>query len=460
VTGARCLVSAMHRTVRETVAEIAELPRPVARTSHIGNNPANNWAWLALGRNTYMLQWDHSLYGVDDIFFPWVVLGDDGRVEACFDALGAAQPEVLGEHANRVFRQADPKYRRHLSYGIQACHAGEDLIARHCRLAGRLGARMNGSQVVFQSAALLGMRALLSRLVVDLCRARSLHLLFNRWVRRSRKGRLVILKLKGIEYPAPGEVALATKDSAEMFRGPVEELLELFFSGLEGVAERLRTGDLRGCQHYPWIHGYAVYLLCAAEEWHLEPSQDRFCHGGGSSSQYYIHEPEVAGYVDGFRELLARLGYVPDDLRIRLIPTFGAQLFATRPDSLAVLEDLLAVWREILRRRGREAENALARLAVEPLPRPIAQQFCRSLAAAETADLVRRVEAFNARDVHHLPIANVAGCDHPSYNKYGMAQSRLLADAPRFPEGLLARPWSEAELLVKVLAELLVERYG
>jgi glycyl-tRNA synthetase alpha subunit len=102
----------------------------------------------------------------------------------------------------------------------------------------------------------------------------------------------------------------------------------------------------------------------------------------------------------------------------------------------------------------------LERLASEPTPRPIAQLFCRSLDSSVTADLVRHVDAFNALDPHQLPIANVANCDHPTYNKYGMSQRRLLETGPLFPERFLAMPWGEAELLVKVLAELLVDRQG
>ncbi|HSF40166.1 MAG TPA: hypothetical protein VLT87_10255 [Thermoanaerobaculia bacterium] len=456
-----CIISSMHLTVRETVEQIAGLRSPVARTSHIGNNTANNWAWLALGRNTYMLQWEHSLYGIDDIFIPWVVLGDAGIVEACYDALGEPHPEAVGEHVTRVFRQADRKFQRHLSHGIFARHAGEDLITGHCRMATRIGQRMNDRPVIFQTVELLQIRDLLSRLVRDLCRERSLHLLINRWVRRSRKGHWVILKLKEIQYPAPGEVALITRDSMEMFRGTEEDLLDLFFQGLEGVARRLLENEPPELEHYPWIHGYAVYLLCAVKEHAEDPSQESFWHGGGSSSQYYIHEEEVAGYVDHFRDVLARLGYLPPGLQIRLIPTFSAQLFATRPESLSALESLLELWREVLGSQGAEARRALARLASEPDPRLIAQGFSRSLSSPVTADLLRRVDTFNALDPHQLPIANVANCDHPTYNKYGMAQRRLLETGPLlFPEGFLARPWGESELLVKVLAELLIDRQG
>jgi hypothetical protein len=450
----------MHLTVGETVERIAGLRSPVARTSHIGNNTVNNWAWLALGRNTFMLQWEHSLYGIDDIFIPWTVLGDGGIVEACYDALGAPHPEAAGQHANDVFRQADRKFQRHLSYGIFARYGEEDLIAHHCRLATRIGERMNGLPVVFQSAELLGLRDLLSRLVRDLCRERSLHLLFNRWVRRSRKGHLVILKLKSIDYPAPGEIALTTKDSMEMFRGSIDDFLDLFFAGLQGVADRLRTGEPPAFEHYPWIHGYAVYLLCAVKEHHLDPAQESFWHGGGSSSQYYIHEEDVAGYVDTFRDVLERLGYLPAGLRIRLIPTFSAQLFATRPESLSALESLLGFWRQALRDQDSETRHALSRLASEPKARPIAQAFRDALDASVTAELVRRVDALGALDPHRLPIANVANCDHPTYSKYGMPQRGLLTATPLFPEQLLTMRWGEAELLVKVLAELFAERRG
>jgi len=61
---------------------------------------------------------------------------------------------------------------------------------------------------------------------------------------------------------------------------------------------------------------------------------------------------------------------------------------------------------------------------------------------------------------HQLPIANLAHRPHPTYNKYGIAQQNLLAETPLFPPALLAMTWREAELLVKTLAQVVIDRQG
>ena len=74
--------------------------------------------------------------------------------------------------------------------------------------------------------------------------------------------------------------------------------------------------------------------------------------------------------------------------------------------------------------------------------------------------VARRVEEFNAIDPHQLPIANVANHGHPTYNKYGIAQRNLMGEKLLFPRGLPAMAWVEAELLVKTLAQILIDRQG
>jgi len=455
---APCLVSCMHLTVQETLAEIRDLRSPVARTSHFGNNGAHNWGWLALGGNTELLQWEHSLYGIDDIYLPWTVLGDRGRVEACYGPMGELQPEEAGRHVNEVIRRTDRKYQRHLNIGIFAEYRGEDLMAHHCRMADRLSRHLNNSGMTLISSELLGMRAVLSRLIRDLCHAQSLHLLFNRWVRLSRKGYLVILKLRNIEYLGLEDVALYTRDGMQMFRGSIEALSELFFEQLGLVSERLLTGQRPTFQHYPWINGYSTYLLRALKEILHDPSLDACWHAGGSSSQFYIHEEEVSLYLAQLRDLLARLGYLPAGLKIRLIPTFSSQLFATREESLTVLESLVDFWRSALGRQSETAHLYLELLASQANPRPVVEEFCRAIDPAVLTELERRVEEFNAIDPHQLPIANVANHGHPTYNKYGIAQRELVGATLYFPRNLLELPWVEAELLVKTLAQILIDR--
>lgn len=457
---AQCLVSCMHLAVGETLDLIRDLASPVARTSHIGNNGAHNWAWLALGGNTYLQQWDHSLYGVDDIFVPWTMLGDHGVVEASYDPWGAPHPAAAGQHVTAVLRDREPKYVRHLCYGVFAEHGGRDLVAEHCRVAARLSARLNGSLAVSTATEIQAMRDLLSRAMVDLCRTRRLHLLVKRWVRRSRRGALVALKLRGVEYHGAGEVALHTLDSMQMFRGPVSGLIELLFAGMAGVAERLASGRVPSFQHYPWINGSALYLLRAMREHDLDPRQESFWHAGGSTSPFYLHQDEVSGELAKLRDALAGLGYLPGALQIQLIPTLSAQLFATGPRSLAVLDCLLATWQELLRKQGAAALQVLERFAGGGNPRLLARELCATLGPAALAELRRRMEEFNELDAHRLPVAYAPGCDHPTYNKYGIAQRRLAAATPLFSARLRALRWGEAELLVKVLAEIAIERAG
>jgi hypothetical protein len=456
----RCLVSCMHLSVGETLDAIRGLRTPVARTSHFGNNGAHNWGWLALGGNTELLQWEHSLFGVDDIYVPWMVLGNRGVVEACYGPAGLLQAEETGRHVGEALRNVEHKYQRHLNIGIYADYRGGDLMASHCRTAEELSRHLNASRTALVSAELLGMREVLTDLMRDLCRTQNLHLLFNRWVRQSRKGYLVMLKLRNIEYHGSGEVALYTKDRMQMFRGPIDSLIELFFEHMDKVSERLRSGIAPGFRAYPWIVGFSTYLLRALKEVRRDPAQTTFWHAGGSSSQFYIHEEEVCLYMAEAREAFGRLGYLPADLQIRLIPTFSSQLFATREESLAVLESLLDFWRTLLAQRRETTRHYLDLLASEPNPRPVVEEFCRTLSPGVLVDIVRRVDEFNAIDPHQLPIANVANHGHPTYNKYGIAQRELLGASLCFPPGLQTMPWVEAELLVKTIALVLIDRQG
>jgi hypothetical protein len=450
----------MHLTVGETLDAIRGLRSPVARTSHFGNNGAHNWGWLALGGNTELLQWEHSLYGIDDIYLPWMMLGNRGVVEACYGPTGALEPGETGRHVGEALRRVDHKYQRHLNFGIFAEYQGGDLMAHHCRLAETLSRHLNGTGSTLISTELLGMQEVLSRLVRDLCRTQALHLLFNRWVRRSRKGYLVMLKLRNIEYHGAEEVSLYTKDGMRMFRGSIDSLTELLFEQMRLVSERLRTGTVPAFQHYPWINGFSTYLLRALKEILSDPTQETFWHAGGSSSQFYIHEEGVSAYLAELQNVLVWLGYLPAGLQIRLIPTFSSQLFATREESLAVLESLLGFWRTLLARQRETARRYLDLLASQPNPRPVVEEFCRTLEPAALAELGRRVEEFNAIDPHQLPIANVANHLHPTYNKYGIAQRELVGATLLFPRDLPAMPWVEAELLVKTLAQILIDRQG
>lgn len=55
-------------------------------------------------------------------------------------------------------------------------------------------------------------------------------------------------------------------------------------------------------------------------------------------------------------------------------------------------------------------------------------------------------------------MAHAADLGHPTYNEYGLAQHNLLGTRPLYPEGFRELRWGEAELLVKALAHLALDR--
>ena len=57
-------MSCMQMEIGKTLQAVRSLKSPVIRSFHIGNNTLNNWAWLDLARNTRMVQFDHTLYGM------------------------------------------------------------------------------------------------------------------------------------------------------------------------------------------------------------------------------------------------------------------------------------------------------------------------------------------------------------------------------------------------------------
>ena len=77
--------------IAETLAEIDDLVAPVVRSCHVGNNTANNWAWLVLAPNSRMVQYDHTMYGVDEVAAAWLRLGDYGSVDAGVNYKGERQ---------------------------------------------------------------------------------------------------------------------------------------------------------------------------------------------------------------------------------------------------------------------------------------------------------------------------------------------------------------------------------
>ena len=117
----------------------------MVRSCHIGNNTPNNWAWLALARNTRHVQYDHTCYGVDELSAPWTLLGRHGYIERCVDHRGQAVPPAIGQHINDHIRQFDIRHSAHLNVGIFSPPEDGDLIVEHFATARALASQINGS---------------------------------------------------------------------------------------------------------------------------------------------------------------------------------------------------------------------------------------------------------------------------------------------------------------------------
>jgi hypothetical protein len=453
------ITSCMSMTIAETLQVVARLRSPVVRTCHIGNTTANNYGWLALVDNTYLGQMEHTLYGVDDIYYPWAVLGDGGVVEACYDHRGTPDPGLVGQHANSLRRRVERKHSSFFSYGIFGEYAGEDLISRHYRLTADLARQLNGSASLSRSAEVLAIWPLLKDLIRRFHRKRKLDLLFNKWVRMTRHGYVLMLKIQRIEYLALDDVAIYTTDSALNFKGSIEALIDVMFDGMVKVSERLVHGQRPDSLSYPWINVFLNLVLNAIKEHAGDPTQDVFWHASAATNHLYVHQD---WFQRGFAELIEELedsGFLAGNADLRIIPTYSCQLFATRAESLPVLEDLISCWRKWLSCNRERANRYLAAFEGTDDPGKVVEELFREIDPIYLARMGRLLAEFNALDPNRLPIAYLAGSEHPTYNKYGMSQQSLHGSTPRFPANFTEMTWGEAELLVKMLA-LLVSDEG
>jgi hypothetical protein len=458
VEGRSAISSCMEMSIGETLEVISSLKLPVVRTCHIGNVTPNNFGWLALVGNTYLGQMDHTLYGVDDIYFPWAVLGDRGRIEACYDHRGQPVPELYGQHANALLGSVPRKYRSLFSFGIFAEDRGEDLISRHCRTTAELGRRLNGSVSCSRSAEVLSLKPLLSELIRHFARRQLLHILFNKWVRTTRSGYVAMLKLQRIEYSAPSGLLFFTTDSAISFEGTIDELIERFFLGMEQVTARLVTGRRLSPLGYPWITTVFNFVLNAVKEHHADREQETFWHASATTNHLYIHQDWFRRDFTVLVEELERSGDLPAGAVHRIIPTLCCQLFSSAPESQEILDSLVAAWRGWLSRSGETAASYVSALARTTQPVALISELVRALPSPVLVELMDCLERFNAVDPHCLPIAYTPRPDSPTYNKYGISQRHLSDRRLCFPAGFTGMKWGEADLLVKVLAQLVADR--
>ncbi|HEY0190907.1 MAG TPA: hypothetical protein VGC42_07265 [Kofleriaceae bacterium] len=436
--------------IGDTLRQIAGLRSPVVRTCHVGNNTANNWGWLALARNTLLLQYDHTLYGVDDVCLPWLVLGDRGRVEADFDVAGRPRPEHHGLHATAALRAAPGRHHSVLCHGIFT--DGGDVLHDHWRQAVRGSQRRNARAPSCDSADYLASFELLAALVTAFAERRQLHLIFDRWVRTSKRGVPVFFPIEHIAY---GDRALTIHGGGGslLHDAGIDALLAELRHGLAAVADRVRAGIRPPPLNYPWPALAFGYLWTAVKEHHADATQDRFFHAGGSASQYYLREPALAGRLQLVKRALVELGYLPEAAAIEVIPSHTCQLFATTPASAEVLAGMLEGWRDRLRRRD-DTPGMLAQLSATTAPAVVIGAWFARLEPETRTWLAAQRTAFNRLDPHRLPIAHMTRPPADTYNKYGISQ-RALAERPViFPEVFHHLRWFEAELLAKALAEV------
>lgn len=444
--------------ISDTLAEISVLRSPVARSCHVGNNTANNWGWLALAGNAYLLQYDHTLYGVDEVCIPWAVIGDYGLVEGYYNHKGEPQLEAVGKHVNTLMQKVDRKYFAHLNYGIFADYNGTDLIAYHYHLAAELSRALNSSEVSTDSNELLALRKLLSEVIRDFFKRKLLHLVFDRWISTSRRGYVTMSKLHNIQYDSMGGVSIYDTNSNVVFRGSFDDLLEMFFEGLRCVTKRLLTGHSLPRINYPWITICFSYLSSAVKEYYFDSSQMMFWHGAGSTSQYYINSDTMRDQFNTLTNLLVAWGYLPSAMHLYMVPTYCCQLFATSAEAVTVLNSLMSLWKDYLLAHRELVMQYTSHLEETTDPLAVSAEFYKTIDVSFLEQLKRVLTEFNAIDANRLPIAHIAGQKHPTYNKYGISQISLLDKNPIFPDGFKELSWGEAEMLIKTLANIVIDQ--
>lgn len=451
----RFVSTCMPNRIASTLDEISRLATPVARSCHVGNNTSNVWGWLSLSANTRLVQFDHTRYGLDENCMPWLVLADYGRIEACYDHVGREQPEWRGRHVNAHLRAIPQKYFALLNYGIHTDYRDEDLILHHCRVARELSWQVNASRPSYDSSEAVSIAPALRGAIHAFADNRALHLVFDRWVRttRNRKRYTIAHKIGLIEYPRKGTIKITGRDGSPVFEGGAGSLADHFQDGIRQVSARLTDGTPVQNADYPWFSLVFSYLAGSVKEFLKDPQQTHFWHAGGSSSQYYVNDVGIQARFDQTRDLLVQCRLLPEDAKLTFVPTYCCQLFATRSDSLALLDELLDLWRAHVRANRDETARWVRRLTAASHPLEVSVQAYDALPERLRTRLRQRVSAFNNVDPNRLPVAHMANIRHATYNKFGLSQQRLYGQEIRFPKGFTYLTWGEAELLIKVLAQ-------
>jgi hypothetical protein len=201
------------------------------------------------------------------------------------------------------------------------------------------------------------------------------------------------------------------------------------------------------------------YVLASIKEFHLDNQQQKFWHAGGSASQYYTNDDNFNAKINKLIEQLVFYKYLPIETQIYLIPTFCCQLFATNQSSLMIIEELVQSWMIYKNKNPRLIGNAVQLLSEVAHPLCTIKESFKKINTEIIMVLKHLLSTFNEEDINKLPVAHISSYKHSSYNKYGMSQNDIIGKEFYFPPSLYELTWGEAELLIKILGEIVINDY-
>ena len=119
----------------------------------------------------------------------------------------------------------------------------------------------------------------------------------------------------------------------------------------------------------------------------------------------------------------------------------------------------MSLWRTFLDTNREEAEHWIASMSSAGTPREFDQRVLQAIDQDRQQEIKSLVSEFNNISPHRLPIAHMSLYrSHPTYNKYGIAQDRMMSIRPLFPDAFYEMLWGEVELLVKIVALLTIDQ--
>ena len=446
--------------ISDTLTTVRGLGQPVIRSCHIGNNGSYNFGWLALAGNTRFVMYDHTTYGADRLCFPWMVLGDYGRIKLAFDYSGVARAELVGRHVREPETEVASRYRSLLNYGIAATVGDRHLTTWHFQQNSKIATAINGKIPTFDSEAILEHYDLLSHIVRTFAAREQLGNLFDRWV-VTRRGRTVLLRIGDIKVDGGRQILIKGTDGAHLFQGSIGDLLAATRKSIEVVVSHIIKGTPLTPVSYPWPRLVFSYLFGSTVEFALAPQQTTFFHAGGLTSPYYMLDQEFLNSFTGLAKLMMEDGFLPHAFELAVLPIGVCQLFARR-DNVEILEVLLSTAVKSLRA---QATSDSIRGALRSLGGDLAQSsharlpLLEHLGAGLHEKIRHQVRMFNQTNRNRLPVWFRGGAAGTRYGAMGAGDTQdadIYADIT-FPGTLGELTWGEAEWILQALGELFVD---